>query len=99
MGSAKGEFWWRISRFSWFGHQSRFDRATAAFVPFAPFITGHFVSVAIWHFLLSRQNPWLSVGARFLQGGCYGGKYFCPIRSIGKTYGRLHGPATRPRAN
>src|ERR1035437_9475033 len=25
MGSDLGEFWWRGLRFSWFGHQSRFD--------------------------------------------------------------------------
>ena len=27
MGSAIGGFWWRTFRFSWFGHQSRFDCA------------------------------------------------------------------------
>jgi hypothetical protein len=25
MGLDKEEFWWRILRFNWFGHQSRFD--------------------------------------------------------------------------
>src|SRR3712207_2046374 len=49
MGSDRGEFWWRISRFSWFGHQSRFDRAVAGLdlVPFAPFSTGHLLSLVI----------------------------------------------------
>jgi hypothetical protein len=25
MGLDRDEFWWRILRFNWFGHQSRFD--------------------------------------------------------------------------
>jgi hypothetical protein len=25
MGSDREEFWWRILRFTWFGHQSRFE--------------------------------------------------------------------------
>src|SRR5215213_5969177 len=47
MGLDRGEFWWRISRFNWFGHQSRFDRARAVLVPFAPFVTGLFVSLVM----------------------------------------------------
>src|SRR5215208_507339 len=46
-GLDSGEFWWRISRFNWFGHQSRFDRARAVLVPFDPFITGHLLSAVI----------------------------------------------------
>src|ERR1043166_3975887 len=48
MGLDSGEFWWRISRFNWFGHQSRFDRARAVPAPGAPFITGHLVSAVIF---------------------------------------------------
>jgi hypothetical protein len=48
MGLDRGEFWWRISRFSWFGHQSRFDRALAVLVPFTPFVTGHLLSTVIF---------------------------------------------------
>src|SRR4051794_24793858 len=47
MGLARGEFWWRISRFNWFGHQSRFDRAPAAVCRCVPFITGDLLSVVI----------------------------------------------------
>src|SRR5215218_2263470 len=48
MGLDSGEFWWRISRFNWFGHQSRFDRARGVLVPVAPFITGHLLSAVIF---------------------------------------------------
>jgi hypothetical protein len=30
MGLERGEFWWRISMFNWFGHQSRLERARAS---------------------------------------------------------------------
>jgi hypothetical protein len=38
MGSDWGEFWRRILRFSWFGHQSLFDRILTFVVPWT---TGH----------------------------------------------------------
>src|SRR6266852_8799530 len=38
MGSDWGEFWRRILRFSWFGHQSLFDRIPTFVVPCT---TGH----------------------------------------------------------
>jgi hypothetical protein len=34
MGLDKEEFWWRILRFNWFGHQSRFDVPLPARVSF-----------------------------------------------------------------
>jgi hypothetical protein len=49
----KEEFWWRILRFNWFGHQSRFDvplpaeglgvlpvtgRLLSSFIIFTPFV-------------------------------------------------------------
>src|SRR5580693_2333238 len=42
MGSEWGEFWRRILRFSWFGHQSLFDLIPTFVVPC---MTGHLVSV------------------------------------------------------
>jgi hypothetical protein len=38
MGSDWGEFWRRILRFSWFGHQSLFDLIPTLVVPW---MTGH----------------------------------------------------------
>jgi hypothetical protein len=42
MGLDKGEFWWRILRFNWFGHQSRFD-VPLPVVCLCP-VTGHLLS-------------------------------------------------------
>src|ERR1700741_3688884 len=59
MGSDWGEFWRRILRFNWFGHQSLFDLIPTFVVPCT---TGHFASVAtICSFLpvdqkLSQKN-------------------------------------------
>jgi len=36
IGFDRAEFWWRIFRFNWFGHQSLFDLAPAAVC-----MTGH----------------------------------------------------------
>src|ERR1700674_2461513 len=52
MGSDWGEFWRRILRFSWFGHQSLFDLIPTFVVPCT---TGHLVSVAIVCFLPYRD--------------------------------------------
>jgi hypothetical protein len=41
MGLDRGEFWWRILRFNWFGHQSLFDLIPTFVVPC---MTGHLVS-------------------------------------------------------
>src|SRR5262245_58017070 len=57
MGLDSGEFWWRISRFNWFGHQSRFDRGPAALGRLAPFTTGDLLSLVIFPpTRLSRMN-------------------------------------------
>lgn len=44
MGFPLAEFWWRIFRFSWLGHQSPLDMAPAAVGrEAAPPMTGHWV--------------------------------------------------------
>jgi hypothetical protein len=43
MGSDWGEFWRRILRFSWFGHQSLFDLIPTFVVPCT---TGHLPALA-----------------------------------------------------
>jgi len=44
IGSDWGEFWRRILRFNWFGHQSLLDLIPTFVVPYT---TGHFASVAM----------------------------------------------------
>jgi hypothetical protein len=52
IGSDWGEFWRRILRFSWFGHQSLFDLIPTFVVPC---MTGHLASVDnVCSFLLSN---------------------------------------------
>jgi hypothetical protein len=41
MGLDKAEFWWRILRFNWFGHQSRFDLPPKVALGRTLCITGH----------------------------------------------------------
>jgi hypothetical protein len=53
MGSDWGEFWRRIPRFSWFGHQSLFDLIPTFVVPC---MTGHFASVDKVCSFLTIQN-------------------------------------------
>jgi hypothetical protein len=44
MGLLMGQFWLRIFRFNWFGHQSRFDVPLPAVDLLAPPVTGHLLS-------------------------------------------------------
>src|SRR6202011_5830021 len=67
MGSDWGEFWRRILRFSWFGHQSLFDLIPTFVVPC---MTGHFASVANVFLLtieLIQNLPEARRGAHFTQ--------------------------------
>jgi hypothetical protein len=50
MGLAMDEFWWRIFRFSWFGHHCSFDLPSAALV-LAPPENGHLLSSTMFSLL------------------------------------------------
>ena len=60
MGLDRGEFWWRIFRFNWFGHQSRFDAPAPAARAWAPPVTGHLRS-SVMVVLLWVQDSMLKV--------------------------------------
>src|SRR6186713_1855981 len=92
MGLDREEFWWRISRFNWFGHQSRFDRARVAVFPFAPFITGHLVSVVICSFLLNWQISDYPLDIAFICTAPDRSEMLFSIRWIGNNYGRRPAP-------